>query len=707
MELLPETLVCFFLLLLVFPPPSSCATESPTSIVFTTYARSNYAFDIFTLPVLSPDFHVDSSLEVQATDGISVNYNGFFYRDSLLYVSERGGTPAIYLSSDPSSANGRRSAIEAVQSAFPVIPSPGNGEISLKDRPSVTGDRLIYVSTETPARALRQSWAAVYSMHLETLEARRLTPDSVADFSPAVSPSGEWTAVASCGKRGWSGEVEELPTDIYLFKTSDGSGRFKLVENGGWPSFSDDSTVYFHRKADDGWWSIFRAAFRCPHSPRIERVTPPGVHAFTPAASPGGKFIVVATRRPGSEYRHIEIFDLVREEFIEVTKNISPEKDHYSPFLSDDSLRVGYHRCRGPNPSRGSGDRLFLENIKSPIPSVSIFRIDGAFPAFSPDGKRIAYIPNLPEPSKLSVNRNDSRLRSSKGFTPDGPGVYVVNRDGSGKRMISDEFSFGAAWDYKRRNVVYTSVGRAFGSESTSVDIVSISFSDTDTDPKSSKIVTLASGGNNAFPSPSPDGRFVVFRSSRSGHKNLYVTDAVKGERGGLWRLTEGEWTDTMCVWSPDGEWIAFSSNRDEPGSEKFELYLIHPNGTGLRRLLPHRIGGKANHPWFSPDSARLVFGADYAAVSAEPISTPQQNMVHGEVFTAKLDGSELRRITHNYYEDGAAAWGPGFIEPVDVVDRDPIEKAAICDFDDLQWLEHMTGAGSDGTNVTRASRCG
>ncbi|CAN6459191.1 unnamed protein product [Victoria cruziana] len=703
MELLPETLLCFFVVLLL--PPSSA--EKPTSIVFTTYARANYAFDIFTVPLLSTDLRVNPGLEVQATDGRSVNYNGFFYGDSLLYVSERGGTPTIYLSAGPSPTIGRRFALEAVPMAFPVTPSTGNSEVSLRDRPSVVGDHLIYVSTETPARALRQSWAAVYSMHLETLETRRLTPESMADFSPAVSPSGEWTAVASCGERGWSGEVEELPTDIYLFKTSDGSGRFKLVENGGWPSFSDDSTVYFHRKAEDGWWSIFLAVFRRPHSPRIERVTPSGIHAFTPAASPDGKFIAVATRRPISEYRHIEIFDTSRKEFIEVTRKISPEKDHYSPFLSHDSLRLGYHRCRGPNPSRGSGDRLFLENIRSPISSISIFRIDGAFPAFSPDGKRIAFIPNLPGGSNFSVNRDDSRRRSSKGLTPDGPGVYIVNRDGSGKRRISDQFSFGIAWDYKRSNVVYTSVGPAFRSESMSVDIVSISFSDTDTDTNSSEIVTLATGGNNGFPSPSPDGRFVVFRSSRSGHKNLYIMDAIKGERGGLWRLTEGEWTDTMCVWSPNGEWIAFSSDRDEPGSEKFELYLIHPNGTDLRRLLPYRIGGKASHPWFSPDSARLVFGADYAAVSAEPISTPQQNMVHGEVFTARLDGSELRRITHNFYEDGVATWGPGFIEPVDVVDQDPIEKAAICDFDDLLWLEHMTGARNNGSSVTRVSRCG
>jgi len=42
---------------------------------------------------------------------------------------------------------------------------------------------------------------------------RRLTSHGIADFSPAVSLSGVYTAVASYGERGWSSEMEELSTD--------------------------------------------------------------------------------------------------------------------------------------------------------------------------------------------------------------------------------------------------------------------------------------------------------------------------------------------------------------------------------------------------------------------------------------------------------------------------------------------------------------
>ncbi len=73
-----------------------------------------------------------------------------------------------------------------------------------------------------------------------------------------VGHAGEWVAVASNEGRGWKGEIEALNLDLYVFKAEDGSQRRMIVENAGWPTWADDSTVYFHRVAEDGWWSIFR-----------------------------------------------------------------------------------------------------------------------------------------------------------------------------------------------------------------------------------------------------------------------------------------------------------------------------------------------------------------------------------------------------------------------------------------------------------------
>uniref|UniRef100_A0A2P2Q756 Uncharacterized protein n=1 Tax=Rhizophora mucronata TaxID=61149 RepID=A0A2P2Q756_RHIMU len=697
MRLLTRTLVFHFLqLLALYRAVADREFPSSTSIIFTTLGRLDYAFDIFSLPARNPP---TPACELQVTDGKSVNFNGHFPSPSsallsllpnrtlierwgpqkptpidVVYVTERNGSSNIFYDvvyyDTPRSA--RRRSTLGIPARVQVPLLKGKVGISMKDKPSVSGDHLIYVSTHEDTGEPRTSWAAVYSTHLTTGLTRRLTPQGIADFSPDVSPSGVYTAVASYGENGWDGEVEELSTDIYIFLTRDGTHRIKVVKHGGWPRWVDDSTLYFHRRSEeDKWISVYRAILPREgpisiESVKVERVTPPGLHAFTPATSPGNsKFIAIATRRPNSNYRHVELFDLAKNEFIELTRLVSPQSHHLNPFISPDSTRVGYHRCRGANNGQKS-TRLLLENVRSPISELSLFRVDGSFPSFSPAGDRIAYV--------------------------DFPGVYVANRDGSNRRQVYPRMSFSTAWNPVRQGIVYTSSGPTFASESTEVDIITINVDDADQENNFKRLTT--NGENNAFPSVSPDGKWVVFRSGRSGYKNLYIIDAEEGERGGLYRLTEGPWSDTMCNWSPDGEWIAFASDRVNPGSGSFELYLIHPNGTGLRKLVQSGSAGRTNHPSFSPDGKSIVFTSDYAGISAEPISNPHHYQPYGEIFTIKLDGSNLKRLTHNSYEDGTPAWAPIHIKPIDV--KWP-NSGALCLFEDCHWLNRMPNRGSAG----------
>ncbi|XP_061352631.1 uncharacterized protein LOC133297484 [Gastrolobium bilobum] len=654
-----------FLWVVLLLPLRSAAEEASSSIIFTTLGRAYYAFDIYSLPI--QQHRSTPNKELRITDGHSVNFNGHFTNHTniqlpndppplqLVYVTERNGFPTIYYDAVYTTTTRRkRSALESVVADRIQVPLLPN-QVSMKDKPTVTpdGEYLVYVSTHEDPGLPRVSWAAVYSTHLKSGLTRRLTPYGEADFSPAVSPSGTLTAVASYGADGWDGEVEDLTTDIYVFLTRDGTQRVKVVEHGGWPCWVDDRTLYFHRRGDDQWWSIYRAILG--DSVVIERVTPPGLHAFTPATSPGNnKFIAVATRRPGSSFRHVELFDLVNNEFKELTRLVSPRAHHLNPFISPDSSRVGYHKCRGEPNGKESSPQLLLENVRSPVPGLTLFRFVGSFPVFSPSGDQIAYV----------------------GL----PGIYVVNRDGSNLRKISDVTVFSTAWDPVRPGVIYTAIGETFASESSEVDIVSININ-----KKSLKRLTL-DGENNAFPSLSPDGKWIVFRSGRSGHKNLYVMDAVGGERNGLRRLTEGPWSDTMCNWSPDGEWIAFASDRHDPGSGSFEIYLIHPDGTGLRKLIQSGSGGRTNHPYFSPDGKSIVFTSDYAGISAEPISNPHHYQPYGEIFTVRLDGSGIQRLTHNSYEDGTPAWSPKYMKPVNV-ER---PKGPYCSFEDCHWLNNI-----------------
>ncbi|CAO2821736.1 unnamed protein product [Amaranthus hypochondriacus] len=696
----------------------SKSSSTKSSIVFTTLGRSRYNFDIYTLPIppITQSFPtISKHHELKITDGISVNFNGHFPVDSspilsllnepnsipsspnnlqLIYVTERNGTSNIYFDSvrvldDSFTRPGVRSAMEVEvhnRVQVPILKTDSGSEntrVSMKDRPSLVGENLIYVSTHENSGVPRTSWVAVYSTHIPTGSTSRLTPQGVADFSPAVSPSGDYTAVASYGGKGWSGDVEELRTDIYVFSTRDGSGRVKIVEHGGWPSWVDDRTIYFHRRNDeDGWWSIYKAIL--PRVGRVntesvivERVTPPGLHVFTPATSPGNHdFIAVATRRPGSDFRHIELFYVKNKKFMDLTRFVSPKTHHFNPFLSADGTQLGYHKCRGGEKDSSGSKILLLENLKTPEPEISLFRVDGSFPSFSPMGDRIAFLGDLDD-----------------GY------LYVVNHDGSNMRAVHKGRAFTSAWDFVRKGVVYTSVGPNFASESTKVDIIAINVDDEELPYKK-----LTHGGeNNAFPSPSPDGKWIVFRSGRSGHKNLYIMDAEEGETGGIRRLTEGPWSDTMCNWSPDGEWIAFASDRENPGGGSFEVFMIHPNGTGLRKVIQSGVGGRANHPWFSPDGQSIVFTSDYAGVSAEPISNPHHYQPYGEIFIAKIDGSDIRRLTHNSFEDGTPTWGRMFLNPIDVAQPNKEPK---CEFEDCHWLNIKNKLGIVGPYSSNGAHC-
>ncbi|KAF5206537.1 tolB protein-like protein [Thalictrum thalictroides] len=613
--------------------------EPKGTIAFTTVGRPNYGFDIFSVNLPSTIINDDLTelTERRLTDGTSINFNGQFLdeEETLVYVSERTGSARIFLN------------------------RPGNPEPELlptvseslfHDRPTVNNGRLIFISTHEDPNENFKSWSAVYETQIDCQKTVRLTPYGAVDFSPSISESGKFVAVASYGFRSWKGDFNELDTDIVVFQETDPTQRKIVCKRGGWPTWSGDSTIFFHRKADDGWWSIFQIDLQEKFEfSDARRITPSGVHAFTPCASHNGRFIAVATRRRGNDFRHIELFDLESKSFLKVTELLNPSFHHYNPFFSPKSGFLGYHRFRGES-APGDSTIPYIEVMNSPLKQLRMLRISGNFPAFTADGDYIA-------------------------MNPDFLGLQIIKSDGLKKwTVIADGTFFYNSWSRTEKGVIYTSIGPIFASTKATVQIARISFDPTHLDDRDEisaeiKILTTEESGNNAFPSCSPDGKHVVFRSGRSGSKNLYIVDAINGEvNGEIRQLTEGPWIDTMPNWSPNGELIAFSSNRHNPEDvECFSIYLIRPDGTDLRRVHvagPEGSDGvnreRINHVCFSPDCEWLLFTANLGSVSSEPVSLPNQFQPYGDLYISRLDGSRLQRLTWNGYENGTPAWHVG-----------------------------------------------
>uniref|UniRef100_A0A6N2NCF6 Dipeptidylpeptidase IV N-terminal domain-containing protein n=2 Tax=Salix viminalis TaxID=40686 RepID=A0A6N2NCF6_SALVM len=609
------------------------------TVIFATIGRPHYGFDIFSLELHhhhSGELLITSEDEHGLTDSAGINFNAQFINHhphhSIVFISERSGSPAIY---------------QTRPDQLP-LPLPSIPHSLFHDRPILKNNRLFYISAHEKPDQPFKSWSALYSTNIDhnsTGSFIRLTPHGAVDYSPAISLSGNFMAVASYGSRSWGGEFQDLNTDIVLCLT--------MVDG---PLGVAIHSIYFHRQADDGWWSVFQVTlpenFQDSELPKAAplRVTPPGVHCFTPAAFQDGKRIAVATRRKGNSYRHVEIFDVESKTFYPATALVNPSLHHYNPFVSSDSMFLGYHRFRGES-TRGGSRIPHLDPVLSPVKDLRMLRLNGSFPSSSPDGDLIAFN------SDFDVNG----------------GLKVVKSDGSKRwTLIKGRLSFSTSWGPTEKHVIYTSIGPIFESVKATVQIARVSFHPGNLTERErrDRILTREETGNNAFPSCSPDGKSVVFRSGRSGYKNLYITDAVSGEFDGgrIHQLTDGPWIDTMPSWSPNGDLIAFSSNRHNPGNvDAFSIYLVKPDGSDLKRLCVAGPEGSSdvdreriNHVCFSPDGEWLLFAANFGGVTAEPVSWPNQFQPYGDLYVARLDGTGLRRLTWNGYENGTPAWHTG-----------------------------------------------
>ncbi len=182
--------------------------------------------------------------------------------------------------------------------------------------------------------------------------------------------------------------------------------------------------------------------------------------------------------------------------------------------------------------------------------------------------------------------------------------------------------------------------------------------------------------GADLNPAWSPDGNSIAFASDRAGNREIYLMNADGSDPV---RLTDHPAHDYQPAYSPDGKRIAFVSRR----AGNAAIHVMNADGTNLVRVTTG--AADESEPAWSPTGDRIAFsrtGDIYivpvggtgetrltsSAVNTQPAWSPDGSTIaflstgrdtYPAVYLMNPDGSQVRRILGQGYFPSSPAWSP------------------------------------------------
>ena len=579
------------------------------------------------------------SAEWQATqpdDRYEISFASFAPIDTDIFVADTDGGNARPIASTPGfeanasySADGRWIVFSSNRAgSWDIwrVRRDGSAAEPLVDDPafddqaalSPDGRSLAFVST-------RSGQADIWIMDVATRQSRNLTDHPAGDFRPAWSPDGRWIAFttdrdSTHPRLSTSDFVVRHSTALYAVRPSGQDlRRLPAAESyAGSPSWSPDGRrIAFYSATLDNVAGMTSVA-RKGGTTQVETIDVNTAAREVVTTGPGEKLWprwradgVLAYARRGANAG------------VETTTGVAGARGEFSaPSWSPDGRQMLFHRDvgRGWPPHRGWDSR------------DARFRLlrTGIFPSWSPAGDR--YVSN---------DRTAGMMHNS-----------IVLFDASGSRQATvfthpEKNALAPDWSRAHGRIAFA-LGEFFQNAtggSGKADIATIQ-------PDGSDLRILTGGeANYGFPSWSRDGRHIVFRDAGRQRSRIVVLDLASG---GSRTILEGAAHYNFTSWSPTDDRIAFTANIDDRDSD---IYSVRADGSSLRRLTA-APGNDAHQAW-SPDGQWIAFTTAREGFKDEAVLYPGNPQPYGEIAVMRADGTDLRMLTDNPFEDGSPAWKP------------------------------------------------
>jgi TolB protein len=177
-------------------------------------------------------------------------------------------------------------------------------------------------------------------------------------------------------------------------------------------------------------------------------------------------------------------------------------------------------------------------------------------------------------------------------------------------------------------------------------------------------------------------GHQLLITSVRTGDTEIFLIDPVTGDARNLSRSPRSE--DRYPMWSPDGNRVVFTSNRD---GDAFNIFVMDADGKNVRKLTREKDPAVCYFPTWQGDGTRIIFGLDRSGkgliASVAPDGTDFKVIAEGRdpcispdgkkiafttqvgkgfcVFVMDANGKNVRQLTTHENEIGAVCptWSP------------------------------------------------